>query len=81
MRLKNVSNGHRWPQKLKLAMIRLLSRFEAPDVVKTLSYRPEFFGQPFSACLQQVMRGPSDWSIGERELFASFVSRQNQCLF
>lgn len=81
MRLHNVSHGHRWPQKLKLGFIRLVSRSEAPDVVKTLLYRPAFFGTPFSASLQQVMRGPSDWSIGERELFAAFVSRLNQCLF
>jgi len=27
------------------------------------------------------MRGPSDWSDGERELFAAFVSSLNQCLF
>ena len=51
------------------------------DVVRTMRYRSELFGQPFSAALQQVMRGPSDWSPGERELFASFVSAQNQCVF
>jgi hypothetical protein len=27
------------------------------------------------------MRGPSQWSVGERELFAAFTSRLNQCLF
>jgi AhpD family alkylhydroperoxidase len=27
------------------------------------------------------MRGPSDWSVGERELFAAFVSNLNQCRF
>lgn len=51
------------------------------DVVRTMRYRSELFGRPFSAALQQVMRGPSDWSPGERELFAAFVSRQNQCVF
>jgi hypothetical protein len=30
---------------------------------------------------QQVMRGPSPWSLGERELFAAFVSRVNRCPF
>ena len=51
------------------------------DVVRMLSYRPELFGQPFSEAPQRVMRGPSDWSIAERELFAAFVSAQNQCPF
>jgi len=27
------------------------------------------------------MRGPSEWTVGERELFAAFVSRLNQCVF
>jgi hypothetical protein len=51
------------------------------DVVRTLVYRSDVFGRPFSACLQRVMRGPSDWDVGERELFAAFVSAQNQCPF
>jgi len=51
------------------------------DVVRTLRYRAELFGEPFSAVLQRVMRGRSDWSAGERELFAAFVSAQNQCPF
>lgn len=52
-----------------------------PDIHRVLSYRSEMFGTPFSMCLEDVMRGPSDWSVGERELFAAFVSRKNQCPF
>jgi len=34
------------------------------------------------ACaLELALRGPSDWSDGERELFAAFVSSLNQCVF
>ena len=51
------------------------------DVRKMLSHRPELFGRPFSEALQDVMRGPSEWSVAERELFAAFVSAQNQCPF
>jgi hypothetical protein len=51
------------------------------DVVLVLGYRSELFGQPFSEALQHVMRGPSPWSVAERELFAAFVSAQNQCPF
>jgi hypothetical protein len=51
------------------------------DVVLMLEYRPELFGRPFSEALQRVMRGASAWSVAERELFAAFVSAQNQCPF
>ncbi len=51
------------------------------DILRVLTYRPELFGAPFSQLLQEVMRGPSSWSVGERELFAAFVSSQNQCRF
>ena len=54
---------------------------EALGVIKTLLYRPELFGDPFSETLDVVMRGPSEWSAGERELFAGFASHLNQCLF
>jgi hypothetical protein len=51
------------------------------DVVKTLHYRPEIFGGPFCDALDLAMRGESDWSPGERELFAAYVSSLNQCPF
>lgn len=51
------------------------------DIRRTLSYRPELFGIPFSECLQAVLRGTSAWTVGERELFAAFVSRKNQCVY
>ena len=28
-----------------------------------------------------MLRGPSDWTVGERELIAAFVSNLNQCRF
>jgi len=54
---------------------------EMVDVVRTLLYRSEIFGVPFSEALDVAMRGESDWTAGERELFAAFVSSLNQCLF
>jgi hypothetical protein len=54
---------------------------DALGVVKTITYRPELFGRPFSDILDAVMRGPSDWSAGERELFAAFTSLLRQCPF
>jgi len=81
MRLANVERGHRLPQKLRLAMIRLLSGRRVVDIIRTLAYRPEFFGTHMKAWTQAVMRGPSPWSVWERELFAAFTSRLNQCVF
>ena len=81
MRLGVVEHGHRFPERLKLLLIGLVGRRRVPDVVKTLLYRPEFFGQPMCKWTQAVMRGPSAWSVGERELFAAFTSRLNQCVF
>ena len=81
MRLRRVEHGHRLGEKLKLILIRLAGRRRVPDVVKTILYRPEFWGRPMCAWTQAVMRGPSDWSVGERELFAAFTSRMNQCVF
>ena len=54
---------------------------QAWDVVRTLMYRRSFFGTPWTDLTQQVMRGPSPWTVGEREIFAAFVSRLNQCVF
>ena len=81
MRLAVVDTGHAPPEAAMLAEIRERSGREPLGVVKTLLYRPELFGRPYSEELDAVMRGPSEWSAGERELFAAFTSLLNQCLF
>lgn len=81
MRLRRLDHGHRLPQKLLIGLIGLVNRRRAPDIIRTLFYRPEFLGRPLSAWTQAVMRGPSEWSVAERELFAAFTSRLNQCVF
>ena len=81
MRLGVVDSGHAPPEAEVLAEIRARSGIEPLGVVKTLLYRPELFGRPFSDALDQAMRGPSKWSPGERELFAAFTSLLNQCPF
>jgi len=81
MRLANVQRGDRLATRLRYGLIRLLSGFRASDVIRTLKYRAWFFGRPHSAHTQAVMRGASEWSVGERELFAAFVSKLNKCNF
>jgi len=80
MRLSNVETGHLLRHKFMLQVIKLFGG-GAPDVVKLLLYRPSTFGDPFSALCQALLRGPSRWTPGERELFAAFTSRMNTCHF
>ena len=81
MRLKNVERGDRLSAKVFYFFIRLVSGFRAPDVVRTLRYREDFFGRHHRAHTHAVMRGPSEWSIGERELFGAFTASLQHCHF
>jgi hypothetical protein len=77
--LSVVDHGHGPDEAAILDAIRERSGHEPLGVVKTLLYRPELFGRPFSEALDDAMRGESEWSPGERELFAGFTSLLNQC--
>jgi hypothetical protein len=79
VRLSVVDHGHGPAEAAVLDAIRERSGHEPLGVVKTLLYRPELFGRPFSEALDDAMRGESEWSTGERELFAGFTSLLNQC--
>lgn len=81
MRLSVVDSGHGTAETAVLDAIRERSGAEPLGVVKTIYYRPELFGRPFSNALDEAMRGPSEWSAGERELVAAFTSLLNQCPF
>lgn len=81
MRLQVVGRGHRWRERLILRLLGLMSRDPVSDILRALYYRPEFFGRAFAKCVHVAMRGPSEWSVGERELMAAFVSAQNRCPF
>jgi hypothetical protein len=81
MRLRVVEMGHEPQEQAVLDMLRTESGREPVDVVKTLHYRPEIFGEPFCNLLEVAMRGESDWSPAERELFAAYTSSLNQCPF
>lgn len=80
MRLAKLENGHRLSEKLILYLIRVLS-LTPFDVVKTFMYRPDYFGRPFCGLAQLVMRGPLEWSVGERELFGAFTFLLTRCRF
>ncbi|MFI6430630.1 carboxymuconolactone decarboxylase family protein [Rhodococcus oryzae] len=79
MRLDILDRGHRLRTKAVLALIRLVSRQPVVDAVKLALYRPDFYGG--GPLTHEAMRGPSEWSIGDRELMAAFVSQVNECPF
>ena len=81
MRLDVVDSGHGPAEAAVLGQIREARGVEPIGVLKTLYYRPELFGRPYSEALDLALRGPSEWSEGERELFAAFVSSVSQCPF
>jgi hypothetical protein len=81
MRVPAIDHGHKLREKILMVGMRLVTGQPVPDVVKTLLYRRDYWGDPYNALLQPVMRGPSSWSVGERELFAAFVSNLNRCRF
>jgi len=81
VRLKRVEHSHTLKHRLILGMIGLMRRGRAPDIIRTIFYRSEYLGRPVSEWTQAVMRGPSPWTVWERELFAAFTSRLNQCVF
>ncbi len=44
-------------------------------------YRPDFYGARAKKFTHEAMRGPSAWSVGDRELTAAYVSKVNDSAF
>jgi uncharacterized peroxidase-related enzyme len=81
MRLQILNSGYSFGTKLLFAFIRLVSGQPLPDAARLVFYRPDFYGTPMGAFTQEAMRGPSTWSIGDRELMAAYVAKMNECEF
>jgi uncharacterized peroxidase-related enzyme len=81
MRLEILDKGHTFSTKMLFAFIRAVSRQSVVDAVKLVTYRPDFYGAPMKKVVHEAMRGPSAWSVGDRELMAAFVSKVNECEF
>jgi len=81
MRLDVLDHGYAPGTKLLFAIIRVFSRQPVPDAAKLVFYRPDFYGARAKAFTHEAMRGPSDWSVGDRELMAAYVSKVNGSAF
>jgi hypothetical protein len=81
VRLRVLDSGHGLGTKALFALIRTVSGQPVLDVVKLVKYRSDFYGGPMARVTQEAMRGPSAWSVGDRELMAAFVAKTNHSEF
>ena len=81
MRLKILDSGYSPGTKVLFAFIHLVSRQPLPDAARLVFYRSDFYGTPMKELTHEAMRGPSAWSVGDRELMAALVSKMNECAF
>jgi alkylhydroperoxidase family enzyme len=77
MRLSILDTGHRTRARL---FFRATGR-DAPDIVRTLLYRPGFFARPLLAITVPAMRGESYWTAAEREYLAMSTAQLHRSAF
>lgn len=81
MRLPEVERGDTFGNRLLIRFISAVSGMRLPDAARVAFYHKNFFSAPLGAWTQAAMRGPSAWSVGERELMAATVAKWNSCAF
>jgi uncharacterized peroxidase-related enzyme len=81
MRPDILNHGYPPGTRLLFAVIRLFSRQPLPDAAKLVFYRPGFYGSLAKEFTHEAMRGPSAWSVADRELMAAYVSQANESAF
>jgi uncharacterized peroxidase-related enzyme len=77
MRLMILDRGHSFGTKALFVLIRIFSGQPVLDVIKFVKYRQNFYGA--QEMTHEAMRGPSGWSVGDRELMAAYVAKNNEC--
>jgi uncharacterized peroxidase-related enzyme len=81
MRLPEIGRGDGFANRLLINFISMVSGMRLPDAARVAFYHKNFFGVPMGAWTQATMRGPSPWSVAERELMACMVAKWNACAF
>ena len=80
MRLGEVERGDSLASRWLIRFISTVSRMRLPDAARVAFYHRDF-GRPLGTWTQAAMRGPSTWTIAERELMAAMVAKWNSCNF
>ncbi|PXX61025.1 putative peroxidase-related enzyme [Nocardia tenerifensis] len=81
MRPDILNRGYRPWIKAMFALFRAFSGHPLPDVARLTFYRPDFYGTTAKRFTHAALRGPSPWSVADRELIAAYVSHLNACAF
>ncbi|MFC4242185.1 carboxymuconolactone decarboxylase family protein [Gryllotalpicola reticulitermitis] len=81
MRLPDIERGENLRSRALIRIISAVSGIRLPDAARVAFYDKGFVGPTFGAWTQALMRGPSEWSVGERELMAAMVAHWNSCTF
>jgi AhpD family alkylhydroperoxidase len=79
VRLAILDHGLGLRAKAIFVLIRIFSGHPVVDAVKLAFYRPDFYRA--GGLTQEAMRGPSEWSVADRELMAAYVSKMNETEF
>lgn len=77
MRPRVLEHGYGIGPKLLFRLIRFVSGHPVPDAARINFYRPDFYGTHAKKFTHEAMRGPSTWSVGDRELMAAYLSKVN----
>jgi uncharacterized peroxidase-related enzyme len=81
MRLREIDRGDSIFNRGLIGLISLVSGMRLPDAARVAFYHKDFFSSPMGAWTQAAMRGPSVWSVGDRELMAALIAKWNSCDF
>ncbi|MFC9892957.1 carboxymuconolactone decarboxylase family protein [Nocardia sp. NPDC127579] len=81
MRLDILNHGYRPATRALFTLIRVFSGRPLPDAAKLTFYRPDFYGARAKRFTHAAMRGPSAWSVADRELMAAYVATINESSF
>jgi uncharacterized peroxidase-related enzyme len=81
MRLAEIERGDSIRSRLLIRLISMMLRARLPDAARVAFYHRDFAGHELGAWTQRAMRGPSAWTVGERELMAALVGQWNSNIF
>jgi uncharacterized peroxidase-related enzyme len=81
MRLPEIERGDGFRHRALIKVVSAVSGIRLPDAARVALYDRGFAGPALGAWTQRALRGPSSWSVPERELMAAMVAAWNSCPF